>query len=119
MGLHNAFVSEAARIRFQAVLPDGTIVPLGDARPREFSTGSCGWNLSAKVQLDGYAVQLGLNAIVQGSKPESAAKLAEKADKARDRLADAQARADLARDRLRAAMSIGADEQTDPNGVTA
>lgn len=39
------------------------------ALPRRFSSGSCGWYLSQKVELEGERVQISLSVVVIGSKP--------------------------------------------------
>lgn len=41
--------------------------------PRRFSSGSVGWYLSQKLELEGVRVQLSFSAVVVGSKPSSPA----------------------------------------------
>jgi len=51
-----------------------TVVVAGQSfigNPREFSSGSKGWNISGKIQIDGRKCQVGCNIIVVGSKPET------------------------------------------------
>lgn len=49
---------------------------LGDvewvAMPKRFSSGSCGWYCSTKMEVEGTRVQVSLSAVVIGSKPAPA-----------------------------------------------
>ena len=67
-----AFLASAPTLTLLVRLPDGTTRDLGAVAPREFSTGSFGWNVNAKtvVEVGGQAVsvQVGANLTVVGSK---------------------------------------------------